>query len=228
MLDSAKKNGHGTGTSLPNAENKNRKMTVMCFFGSDNPLSPLLISQVKAIKDAGWEQDTDVIVRFDPQEPSAPTRIYRVNDARRTVVGAKFEGKRTQIGDGDDPWVRNMAEDIIKPCEIVTADDRPWSKAMKAELTPGDAELAAFESLQNFVGFCREAYPAEHYLLFLIGHGMIVGNDAFLPDSNPNSGISLDQLGKIIGQFKEGEKSTLGAAWSAQLFDQLPWKLLIN
>src|SRR6185295_4130698 len=89
MPDSAKNNGKET--SLPDTENKNRKVTVMCFFGSDNPLSPLLISQVKAIKDAGWEQDTDVVIRFDPQEASAPTRVYHVN-SRRRAVGRKFEG----------------------------------------------------------------------------------------------------------------------------------------
>ena len=61
---------------MPDSVNKDRKVTVMCFFASDNALSPLLISQLKSIKDAGYEQNTDVLVRFDPNEESAPTRIY--------------------------------------------------------------------------------------------------------------------------------------------------------
>ena len=40
-------------------------------------------------------------------------------------------------------------------------------------------------------------------MLFLVGHGMIVGRDAFLPDENPNSGISLVNLGQILWNFSE-------------------------
>jgi hypothetical protein len=170
------------------------KVTVMCFFASDNALSPLLISQMKAIKDAGYEQDTNVLVRFDPHETSAPTRIYHVNAQRREVGGAKTKGKRTLIGDGGNPFVRNMAEDIIDPATIGFSDDD---------------NMSAFESLKNFVDFSRKKCPAEHYMLFLIGHGMIVGNDAFLPDDNPNSGISLTQLETILEPFKEDDKTTL-------------------
>ena len=40
-------------------------------------------------------------------------------------------------------------------------------------------------------------------MLFLIGHGLVVGRDAFLPDDNPNSGISLVELGTILGTFQK-------------------------
>ncbi|HUS09445.1 MAG TPA: clostripain-related cysteine peptidase [Pyrinomonadaceae bacterium] len=187
---------------MPDSVKSDRKVTVMCFFASDNNLSPLLISQVKAIKDAGYEENTDVLLRFDPNEPSAPTRVYHVNNKRREA------GRRTVIGDGENPFVRNMAEDIIDPNEI-DISSKPKSAALKNELT-GDVELSPFESLQNFIAYSLENYPAKHYVLFLIGHGMIVGNDAFLPDDNPNGGISLKQLEEILKPFKtEDGGSTL-------------------
>jgi hypothetical protein len=112
-------NSQGGFTTMPDSLN-DRKVTVMCFFASDNALSPLLISQLKAIKDAGYEQDTDVLVHFDPSEESAPARIYHVN-ARRREVGPKNEdGRLTFIGDGKNPFVRNMAEDFIDPKTIDT------------------------------------------------------------------------------------------------------------
>lgn len=193
---------------MPDSVNSARKVTVMCFFASDNNLSPLLISQVKAIKDAGYEENTDVLLRFDPNEPSAPTRVYHVNNKRREVGKKNEIGKRTLIGDGENPFVRNMAEDIIDPNEI-DISSKPKSAAMKNELT-GDVELSPFESLQNFIAYSLENYPAKHFVLFLIGHGMIVGNDAFLPDDNPSGGISLKQLEEILKPFKtEDGGSTL-------------------
>lgn len=187
---------------MPDRKEPLKKMTVMCFFGSDNALSPLLISQVKAIKDAGFEKNTNLIVRFDPNEPTAPTRLYNVN-AKRLKAAIDANQEPVLIGDGPNPYVRNMAEDIIEADKIKT-EDRPMSKAMQDELNMVHGqELEAFESLRNFVGYCIESHPAEQYILFLIGHGMIVGNDAFLPDDNPNSGISLEQLSEILAQFRD-------------------------
>ncbi len=210
MPDSAKNNGHGTLPPPPAKENRSRKMTVMCFFAGDNALSPLLIHQLKAIKDAGYEEDVDVLVRFDPAEITAPTRIYHVNAERRRVVEPKTGSRRTLIGDGEDTFVRNMSEDIVHPDTIKDDDPDEASRNLKNELT-GKSELRAFDALQNFVGFCRNKYPAKHYMLFLIGHGMIVGNDAFLPDDNPTSGISLTQLETVLTPFeKDGETTKDG------------------
>ncbi len=39
-------------------------------------------------------------------------------------------------------------------------------------------------------------------MLFLVGHGLVVGRDAFLPDDNPVSAIGLRTLGQILNDFK--------------------------
>ena len=68
---------------MPN-DNSNFKndWTLMFFFASDNPLAPLLVSQLKAIKDAGFQEHTEVLVYFDPMEKGCPTEIYNVNSSR--------------------------------------------------------------------------------------------------------------------------------------------------
>src|SRR5947209_15875169 len=86
--------------------------TLIVFFASDNDLSPLLVSQLKDIKNAGFQLNTNVLVHFDPNEKGAPTTILDVNRKRR-------EGKtESEIGDGTDPYVRNISEDIINPAAI--------------------------------------------------------------------------------------------------------------
>src|SRR6185295_9643438 len=42
---------------------------------------------------------------------------------------------------------------------------------------------------------------AKNYVLFLLGHGTIVGNDAYLPDPDDHSAITLAQLGTILKTF---------------------------
>lgn len=169
--------------------------TLMFYFAGDNALSPVIVSQLKAIKDAGFQENTDVVVHFDPNEKGAPTRIYDVNRERKRNPRLP----NTMIGDGSDPFVRNMEEDDIK-FDSIDANAGDASKAMIQALQDPDA-INAKDALINFLGFCRENHRAKRYMLFLVGHGMIVGNDAFLPDDNPVAAITLKELREILRPF---------------------------
>jgi hypothetical protein len=170
-----------------------RELTVLVYFGSDNPLAPLVVSQIKAIKDAGFQENTSVLVYFDPMEKGAPTQLYDVNSARKKKL-------KTMIGDGQDPYVRNMCEDKV--------DLKDFSEAKGSEIDPHTAP--AVKSLENFINFALKNREAKNYMLFLVGHGMIVANDAFLPDEDPVSGITLEELKRLCGKFtKEGEQTPL-------------------
>jgi hypothetical protein len=78
---------------------------------------------------------------------------------------------------------------------------------MKKGLTNPN-ELDANSALKNFIGFCQETYPAKHYILLLLGHGLIVGNDNFLPDDSDDSSITLKQLGLTLKRFATDVKKT--------------------
>jgi Clostripain family len=165
-------------------ENKKdpREWTLMFFFASDNNLSPSMLYQLKSIKTAGYQLDTNVLVHFDPHERGIPSIIFDVNKMEK-------KGQSTsKIGDDTNPTVRDLAGDQIKDKNICSSS---------SDLD----NLPAEEALTQFLDFSREHYPAKHYMLFLVGHGMVVGGDAFLPDDNPNSGISLVELGKILRNF---------------------------
>jgi hypothetical protein len=67
-------------------------------------------------------------------------------------------------------------------------------------------ELSPRQSLENFLRFCREHYPAKHYVLFLLGHGVVVGNDIFLFDEHVEErtgtgSLSLVELGVVLNDF---------------------------
>lgn len=173
----------------PPAKREKKKWTLMFFFASDNILSPSMLSQIKAIKSAGYQTNTNVLVHFDPNEKGVPTRIFALHQ------NDKPSGKPSSIGDSDAPLVSVLAGDAIRPGSI---------EGLKRKEID---QMEAQDALRKFLTICREQYPAEHYMLFLIGHGMIVGGDSFLPDDNPISAIGLKDLEDILKEFRDGIKS---------------------
>ncbi len=189
-----------------------KEWTLMFFFAGDNELAPLVVPELKGIKDAGFHGNIDVLVHFDTNALKVPTRVYNVNRDRKGVRMRAPNKDPFVIGDGNDPFVRNMQEDEIdldNPDDIKGGNRRPSSKALLNALRDGN-EVPADVALANFIGFCRESHPAKRYMLFLLGHGIVVGNDAFLPDNTPKSAVTLKRLGEILKKFTEeiGEDST--------------------
>ena len=155
--------------------------TIMVFFAGDPHLSPSMTSQLKAIKDAGFQANTSVLVHYDPNERGVAVSTFDINNKRKKdLLIRKKPG--TVIGDGKDPFVRNLLEDAINGAASTTTAD---------------------QALKTFLDYgARPEYQAKHYMIFLVGHGVIVGNDMFLPDSSPQSGISLTQLGDTLRHFR--------------------------
>ena len=159
--------------------------TVMVFFAGDPRLSPSMTAQLKALKDAGFQDQTTVLVHYDPNEKRVATTIFEINRARKNLL--KEQGvAATNIGDGRDPFVRNLIEDRIEKVIPKTTN--------------------ATDALKNFLTYGLET-KTKHYLVFLVGHGVIVGNDFFLPDHHPEeTGITLKHLGEILNDFQTRAK----------------------
>src|SRR5215217_297844 len=168
---------------------KGKEWTLMFFFASDNNLSASMFYQLKSLKTAGFQVDTNVLAHFDPHERGVPSMIFEINKRER-------KGKtESRIGDDKNPTIRDIAGDQVEP----QISEDPCRCSSTSEFD----ELPADKALEQFLDFSRKKYPAEHYMLFLVGHGMIVGRDAFLPDENPNSGVSLVELGRILRNFSD-------------------------
>ncbi len=174
-----------------------KEWTLMFYFAGDNDVAPVMVSELKAIKNAGFHEDVDVLIHFDPNEPGARTRIFDVNRERKRET-------RNKIGDNRDSFVHNMRDDVIEPKEVGTAVGRR-GRFFGEELNKPDSTNAE-DSLTDFLDFCLSKHRAKRYMLFLVGHGMVVGNDAFLPDEHPLSAITLKGLGEILKSFSASLK----------------------
>ena len=93
----------------PDPENE---WTIMVFLAGDPHLSPSMTAQLKAIKDAGFQENTTVLVHYDPNEKGVAVTTFNINSKRKRDLLKKGE-RGTRIGDGRDPFVRNLLEDAI-------------------------------------------------------------------------------------------------------------------
>src|SRR6201988_632972 len=187
----------------------------MFYLASDNPLAPGAIAHLKAIKNAGYHPEVNVLAQFDPHPPNVPVHIFDVN----RIEKLKHPNKANVGFTSNDPFVRNLITDKLWTAEV----NEKIKKALKKRKIdiPFDPplplekmcdEFPPKDSLDLFLQFCQEHYPARHYMLFIVGHGVIVGNDVFLHDENVGttrqgnshpSSLSLIGLADLLKGFKE-------------------------
>jgi hypothetical protein len=207
-----------------------KEWTLMFYFASDNALAPSIVSQLKAIKQAGHHPEANVIAQFDPQTSGTPTHVFDVNLIEK--LGSRGE---PDIGfASNDPFVRKLMDDklwrdqkdrkgeLIRDCIKKTlaaglAYDPPQPPPDRNGPAPGaegrPSELGPKKSLGDFLKFCSDNYPARHYMLFVLGHGLVVGNDVFLFDEHADEpSLSLTGLGEVLTEFRR-EVDRQGAAF---------------
>ena len=208
-----------------------KEWTLMFYFASDGPLAPGIVSQLKSIKNAGYHPEANVVAYFDPQPVGTPAHVFDVNAIYKLI------DPEPRIGfDPNDPFVRSLIDDRLwrdekdrngkkirdliidqlkkKKNRIYNRPEAPKPLATKIGAQPSTnhhekSEPGAQESLETFLNFCAENYQAKHYMLFILGHGLVVGDDVFLFDEHATEqSVTLRGLGHALDSFK-----TLISGW---------------
>jgi len=189
-----------------------KEWTVMFYLATDNPLAPGVVTHLKAMKNAGYHPQVNVLAQFDPHGGNMPTHIFDVNRMEKL----KYPN-RVNIGFGpNDSFVRNLVEDKLwnaagnKMIKTFLKDRVRYTAPVPSDAMANENDPE--ESLRLFLDFCRRKYPARHYMLFVLGHGLAVGGDIFLLDENgsANNGdsgprsLKLKQLGNVLENFNQG------------------------
>ncbi len=189
------------------SKEKVKEWTLMFYFASDNPLASSIVSQLKAVKDAGYHPEANVICHFDPHDPDTPTHIFDVNHVSKFWYPNRYE-----VGfKKNDPFVRNMVmdrlwcDDAIRHA-VVTKVEESFPQGGAFDPPKPTPEMAGEQdpdtALADFLDFCRESYPARHYMLFIMGHGQVVGNDNLLYDDHAGKkALTLTRLGEVLRSF---------------------------
>ena len=202
-----------------------KEWTLMFYFASDNPLAASIVSQLKSIKQAGFHPDANVIAQFDPQTEGTPTHIFDVNSVDK--INARNLRIPYRVGVDRDAAIPTLVTDKLwgktrsRNGGLVTDQIRKSLKAQGLRYQPTDLpatksgtkdEPSPRKSLQSFLRLCYEKYPARHYVLFILGHGLVVGNDIFLFDEHAadEHSLNLSNLGKLLRAFKRAVEKRRG------------------
>src|SRR5215217_9195805 len=94
-------------TKEENEMPETKKWTVMFYFASDNPLAPGIVAQLKAIKDAGYHPDANVVAQFDPHTVNMPVHVFNVNQVEKL-----YHDEECNVGfSNNGSFVRNLVLD---------------------------------------------------------------------------------------------------------------------
>lgn len=219
---------------------KETQWTLMFYFASDNPLAPGVVSQLKALKNAGYHHGANVIAYFDPQTPGTPTHTFDVNaieklkDPNNKVGYTGFKPNDSFVRSmmPDKLWDKELSRDGSEIRDLVIQQQQVHGREFNPPRPPSyrdvpgktaaatgngtdqkdtDAHKDADQkgeqgpkrSLTAFLDFCAQNYQANHYMLFILGHGLIVGDDVFLYDEHSDShSLTLKALGEVLKEFR--------------------------
>lgn len=213
-----------------------KEWTLMFYLASDSPLAPEVVSQLKSIKQSGFHSEANIVAQFDPSPENVETHVFDIN--RINKLQSDGMNRTGFIGfKANDPFVVNLMTDklwgeqtdlngglirdrIIESLKRKGIEFDPPSPPLLDDTAAFSriGELGPRKSLASFLKLCRDNYPARHYILFILGHGLVVGNDTFLFDENaPEHYLSLQSLGEVLKQFKEDIKKRDGVETDEEL-----------
>jgi cysteine-rich repeat protein len=131
--------------------------TVMAFVNSESNLEPWFARDVLAMQRVGSTDQVNLVVQFDG---AFAAQGVPAGDLATSVPGTGGSAFRFRIVQGgwDDPH-RVLME--VAPSDQATQGYRR-----------GEVDMGSSAELGSFIGWARQNYPAQHYALFIGGHGL--------------------------------------------------------
>jgi len=195
--------------------------TVMVYLAGDNNLTSECLFALTEMKKAAPGANINVIAQFDPRDEYLPTCRYEINrkgdngtllddiiDAARydpTTAEAQFEhesenakrlaARRTQTSQK----VKELLSDVTDLSTLSFIE----------EDTGDDTDTGSPSTLYNFLSFCIQEYPAEHYIAVLSGHAGGVETDYLLKDESSKGSLTFNEMKQV---FRDLQRNREGRA----------------
>lgn len=161
------------------------KWTIMVYLAGDNNLSANSISILQELEAATCSSQVRVLACYDSNSP--------------VPQGARYLEIQHGRHNHTHQWNWGLHNDITYPDEeIAVSPDfcNPNPNAGQRVYEP-----TAREGLSRFLRWALRNHPAEHYMLILFGHGVLVAGNTFLADDAPPSFLRLKDFTRIIKKY---------------------------
>ncbi len=195
------------------SERKHETWTVMVYLAGDNNLSTESLYALTEMKRAKLNASINIIAQFDPKDDYLPTRRYKItsnpapgglildNRGRSPFQESGFATIRAQRRAATLERLREAVKTPADNGGAVTAQDKALDKSIEFELLGNAEPVLEAETdtgspapLFNFMSFCLQECPADHYMVVLSGHGGGTEEDYLLKDESSNGSLTIAEL----------------------------------
>ena len=184
--------------------------TLMIYLAGDNNLTSECFFALTEMKKALPGEHINVIAQFDPQDERVPTQRYEINrngpDSslfEDIIDEAHFDPSIREVTfKNESDRARTFAQSRIahrKTIQTLLAETNDLTLlAFEEENITDDTDTGSPITLYNFLSFCLQEYPAEHYLVVLSGHSGGTDSDFLLTDESPRGSLTFNELKAVF------------------------------
>src|SRR5215204_2693922 len=198
---------------------KKAAWTVMVYLAGDNNLTTECLFALTEMKKALPGDEINVVAQFDPQDAHVPTHRYEINRAGPNTTlfddiidEAHFDPRTREVcfkkeSDNANAFLssRVVRRELIR--QVLDEKQDLTVLAFEEERITDETDTGSPITLYNFLSFCLQEYPAEHYLIVLSGHSGGTNSDYLLTDTSPRGSLTFNELKTV---FKELQKDLNG------------------
>jgi pentapeptide MXKDX repeat protein len=195
-------------------ETRNAAWTVMVYLAGDNNLTTECMFALAEMKQAALGKHLNVIAQFDPCDPHLPTHRYHIKKRgkkksfRHDIIDRAYyagdngevrfnnESLRAQALAADRKLERDLSRPELYECNLT-------GSPAEEEVITDDTDTGSPVTLYNFITFCLEKYPADHYLVVLSGHAGGTERDYLLKDESSAGSLTFNELKNVFRRVKE-------------------------
>jgi len=194
---------------------KKAAWTVMVYLAGDNNLSTECLFALTEMKKAAPGDQINVLAQFDPRDEYVPTHRYEINrnGSGSTLFDdiidtAKFDSKSREVrfqneSDNAVALAQSRAR-TRKKLDAATRGAKNLSTLpFEEEPITDDTDTGSPVTLYNFLSFCIEKYPADHYLVVLSGHAGGTESDYLLKDESSRGTLTFNELKQVFQQLQK-------------------------
>jgi hypothetical protein len=186
----------------------------MVYLAGDNNLTTECMFALTEMKQAALGKQLNVIAQFDPCDPHLPTHRYEIKrrgkkkSFRHDIIDrAGFTGNNGEVRFSKESTnaealaaerkrERQFRRSALEEANLTASPE-------KEEIITDDTDTGSPVTLYNFISFCLQEYPADHYLVVLSGHAGGTERDYLLKDESSAGSLTFNELKNVFGRVKQ-------------------------
>ena len=193
---------------------RNAAWTVIVYLAGDNNLTTECMFALGEMKRAALGKHLNVVAQFDPCDPHLPTHRYHIKrrgkkkSFRHDIidracyvdsygeVSFKNESLRAQALAADRKRERELCRPEFYQCSLT-------GSPAEEDVITDDTDTGSPVTLYNFITFCLQEYPADHYLVVLSGHAGGTERDYLMRDESSARSLTFNELKTVFRRVQQ-------------------------